>query len=59
MNPVERLLAWLWDPRGDRRRRQMHRVNEGTRRLRNSDLARQRAMRQIERTQQLVREVLN
>ena len=54
MNPIERLLGWLWDPSGMRREAQMERLLRSARRRRAVKWAERRAITQIERTNRLV-----
>lgn len=54
VNPIERLLGWLWDPSGMRREAQMERLLRSARRRRAVKWAERRAITQIERTNRLV-----
>ncbi|HYI67152.1 MAG TPA: hypothetical protein VEW95_09530 [Candidatus Limnocylindrales bacterium] len=54
MNPIERLIAWLSDPRGDRRRAQERRIASTDHVIRKHDAAERVAMRQIRRAQEVV-----
>lgn len=55
MSPIERLLDWLWDRRGDRRAELEQREERTGAKLRRLRLAEKRAMDQVSRTQAFVR----
>ena len=54
MNLLERVMTWLWDPRGERRHEQRRRIVNTALRLRRTREAREHAVQQIERTQRFV-----
>lgn len=54
MTPFDRLMAWLWDPRGMRRREQSVRLQRGHDAQNHLQEVERRAIRQIEITNRFV-----
>ena len=57
MNPVERLVVWIWDPTGDRRRQQQHRRRRTERKIEHLDSVTRRAVDRIRRLQAIAAKV--